>query len=120
MKQGPEYLTQQGYDFDSHKLSNITLSNELSRVDKLETQQTVSMFSESCLHRDKMCTTEVIKYLSGREESEIRERLSHSTGGGGKTVSEKRLEGASLVRVAAREFWLRKDPDDTHKCGLLY
>ena len=119
-KRGPEYLTQQGYDFDSHTLSNITLSNELSRVDKQETRQTVSTFSQSCLHRDKMCTTDVIKYLSGREESEIRERLSHSTSGGDKTVSEKRLEGAVLVRVAAREFWLRKDPDDTRKCGLLY
>ena len=63
-KHGLEYLTQFNYDFESHKLSSITLSNELSRVDKLETRQTVSVFSQSCLHRDKMCTTDFNKDLS--------------------------------------------------------
>ena len=119
-KQGPEYLTLSNYDFESHKLSNITLSNELSRVDKLETRQTVSVFSQSCLHRDKMCTTDFIKDLSLRQMSEMREMLSLSTDGGCRTVSERHLEGVTLVRAAAREFWLQKDPNDTHKCGLLY
>lgn len=33
---------------------------------------------------------------------------------------EKHLEGVALVRAAAREFWLCRDPNDNHKCGLLY
>ena len=119
-KHGLEYLTQFNYDFESHKLSSITLSNELSRVDKLETRQTASVFSQSCLHRDKMCTTDFNKDLSLQQMSEMCEMLSHSMDGGSQTVSERHLEGVALVRAAAREFWLQKDPNDTHKCGSLY